>query len=92
MAMSAHPFETGLDRNSANYVPLTPVSFLTRAASAFANKTAVIDGESAHVLDYGLGNAMARNQGFYADGSERARRYLRLERMVKIQGREGRLV
>jgi fatty-acyl-CoA synthase len=41
---SAHPFETGLDRNSANYVPLTPVSFLRRAASAFANKTAVIDG------------------------------------------------
>jgi len=42
---SAHPFETGLDRNSANYVPLTPVSFLRRAASAFANKIAVIDGE-----------------------------------------------
>src|SRR6516162_1454116 len=42
---SAHPFETGLDRNPANYIPLTPVSFLCRAASAFANKTAVIDGE-----------------------------------------------
>ena len=41
---SAHPFETGLDRSPANYVPLTPVSFLTRAASAFADKTAVIDG------------------------------------------------
>jgi fatty-acyl-CoA synthase len=44
MAMSAHPFETGLDRAPANYVPLTPVSFLTRAASAFADKIAVIDG------------------------------------------------
>src|SRR6478672_13486388 len=42
---SAHPFETGLDRSPANFVPLTPVSFLRRAASAFANKTAVIDGE-----------------------------------------------
>src|ERR1700751_538754 len=42
---SAHPFESGLDRRLANYVPLTPVSFLWRAASAFANKTAVIDGE-----------------------------------------------
>ena len=41
---SAHPFETGLDRSPANYIPLTPVSFLTRAASAFANKIAVIDG------------------------------------------------
>jgi fatty-acyl-CoA synthase len=41
---SAHPFETGLDRGPANYISLTPVSFLTRAASAFADKTAVIDG------------------------------------------------
>lgn len=40
-----HPFETNLARNQANYVPLTPVSFLTRAASAFANKIAVIDGD-----------------------------------------------
>src|ERR1700741_2414241 len=39
-----HPLETDLDRNQANYVPLTPVSFLTRAASAFAEKVAVIDG------------------------------------------------
>ena len=40
-----HPFETGLDRVGANYVALTPVSFLTRAAKAFGNKTAVIDGD-----------------------------------------------
>src|SRR5215207_9680206 len=39
-----HPFETGLDRTGANFVPLTPVSFLTRAAEAFGGKTAVIDG------------------------------------------------
>src|ERR1700748_3333446 len=42
---NSHPCETDLDRNQANYIPLTPVSFLTRAASAFANKIAVIDGE-----------------------------------------------
>src|SRR6202140_3514052 len=40
-----HPFETSLDRHPSNYIPLSPVSFLTRAASAFAGKTAVIDGE-----------------------------------------------
>src|ERR1700747_839349 len=39
-----HPFERDLDRNQANYVPLSPVSLLTRAASAFAEKIAVIDG------------------------------------------------
>ncbi len=40
-----HAFETGLDPRPANFVPLSPVSFLNRAASAFANKVAVIDGQ-----------------------------------------------
>ena len=41
----AHPFETRLDPTPANYVPLTPVSFLVRAANSFAEKVAVVDGE-----------------------------------------------
>src|SRR5258705_1944650 len=40
-----HPFETNLGRHPSNYIPLSPVSFLTRAASAFANKLAVTEGE-----------------------------------------------
>ena len=44
-ANDTHPFEANLDRQPSNYVPLSPVSFLTRAASAFAGKLAVIDGE-----------------------------------------------
>src|ERR1700745_711817 len=44
-ANGTHPFESNLDRHPANYIPLSPVSFLTRAASAFAAKLAVIDGE-----------------------------------------------
>ena len=40
-----HAFETGLDATQANCVPLSPVSFITRAATAFADKVAVIDGE-----------------------------------------------
>src|ERR1700754_1286870 len=44
-ANGTHPFESNLDQHPANYVPLSPVSFLTRAASAFAGKLAVIDGE-----------------------------------------------
>ena len=42
---TGHPFETGLDRHPANFVPLSPVSFLRRAVSSFRDKTAVIDGE-----------------------------------------------
>ena len=40
-----HPFETGLDRGPANYVSLSPVSFLRRSVDAFRDKVAVIDGE-----------------------------------------------
>src|SRR5580658_8251915 len=38
-------FGTGLDPTRANFVPLSPVSFLTRAAIAFSDKVAVIDGD-----------------------------------------------
>src|SRR5229473_2300200 len=44
-ANDTHPFEANLDQHPSNYIPLSPVSFLTRAASAFVNKLAVIDGE-----------------------------------------------
>src|SRR3954469_15026775 len=40
-----HPFETGLHRHPANFVPLSPISFLRRSAAAFRDKIAVIDGE-----------------------------------------------
>jgi fatty-acyl-CoA synthase len=39
-----HPFEAGLGRRPANYVPLTPASLLARAAAAYGAGTAVIDG------------------------------------------------
>jgi fatty-acyl-CoA synthase len=39
-----HPFETGLDRTPANYVPLTPASLLARAAASVGARLAVIDG------------------------------------------------
>src|ERR1700716_508994 len=47
-ANDMHPFESNLDRHPSNYIPLSPVSFLTRAASAFAGKVAVIDRERRH--------------------------------------------
>jgi fatty-acyl-CoA synthase len=43
--------ETGLDKCGANYVPLTPLSHLRRAAHVFANRTAVIYGD--HRVSYG---------------------------------------
>jgi fatty-acyl-CoA synthase len=41
----SHPFETGLDRNPANYAPLTPLAFLRRSADVYPGKVAVVHGE-----------------------------------------------
>ncbi len=38
------PYESGLDKNPANFAPLTPVSFLVKAAYVFPERTAVIHG------------------------------------------------
>ncbi len=40
----ANPYDTGLDKNAANYQPLTPLVFLERAASVHPHHTAVIHG------------------------------------------------
>src|SRR5258706_4689819 len=39
------PYETGLDRNPANYVPLSPLSFLARTAEVYQDRIALIHGE-----------------------------------------------
>jgi fatty-acyl-CoA synthase len=38
------PFDTGLDRNPANFQPLTPLTFLERAACVFPNHIAIVHG------------------------------------------------
>jgi fatty-acyl-CoA synthase len=38
-------YDQDLDRNAANYVPLTPISFLVRAARVYGERTAIIHGE-----------------------------------------------
>ena len=40
----ASAYDTDLDRNPANFQPLTPLTFLERAASVFPERTAIIHG------------------------------------------------
>ena len=42
----ANPYDTGLDKNPANYQPLTPLVFLQRAASVHPGHTAIIHGKT----------------------------------------------
>jgi fatty-acyl-CoA synthase len=44
--MSSHnPYELGLDRNPANYVPLSPLSFLRRTAKVYPDRLALVHGD-----------------------------------------------
>src|SRR6516165_2945064 len=42
--IDANPYEIGLDKNAANYVPLTPLGFLRRSASVWPDRLAVAYG------------------------------------------------
>lgn len=42
------PYEIDLDQNAANYTPLSPLSFLFRAADVYPEQTAVIYGDLQH--------------------------------------------
>jgi fatty-acyl-CoA synthase len=42
--MSANPYQSDLDKNAANHQPLSPLSFLRRAAKVYPEKPAVIHG------------------------------------------------
>ena len=42
--MAKTPYDSDLDRNPANYQPLTPLGFLERAAAVFPNQTSIVHG------------------------------------------------
>ena len=44
--MTVNPYETNLDKNAANYQPLTPLSFLERTAAVYPRHTAIIHGKT----------------------------------------------
>ena len=44
-ARADNPYELGLDKNAANFVPLSPIAFLLRSAAVYPGRTAIIHGE-----------------------------------------------
>ncbi|WP_027819942.1 acyl-CoA synthetase [Paraburkholderia bannensis] len=40
-----HPFEQGLAQREANYVPLTPIDFIARAAEVYGERLAMVHGD-----------------------------------------------
>jgi fatty-acyl-CoA synthase len=64
--LGASPYETGLDRTPANYQPLTPLTFLRRAALVYSESTAIVHGTQRisyaefYTRSRRLGSALAR--------------------------------
>jgi fatty-acyl-CoA synthase len=42
---STSAYDTGLDKNAANFVPLSPIGFLLRSAAVYPNRSAIVHGE-----------------------------------------------
>jgi 3-(methylthio)propionyl---CoA ligase len=45
MGQRANPYEIDLERNAANHVPLSPLTFIARAAAVYPQHTSVIHGK-----------------------------------------------
>src|SRR5512135_3384993 len=45
MSGKTNPYEQDLDKNPANYAPLTPLSFIERAACVYPDRVSVVHGE-----------------------------------------------
>ncbi|MGA9823759.1 MAG: acyl-CoA synthetase [Methylocystis sp.] len=43
--MTQSPYDSDLDRNPANFQPLTPITFLARAAAVFPTQIAIVHGD-----------------------------------------------
>ncbi len=66
MSPTANPYETDLDKNPANYAPLTPLSLLERTAYVYPRRLAVVHGAARHTWQevyarcWRLASALAR--------------------------------
>ena len=58
-----NPFERDLDKNPANYAPLTPLSFIERAAYVYPQRISVIHGAARYTWKQGqIGRASCRER------------------------------
>ena len=73
-APADNPYEIGLDKNAANFVPLTPIGFLARSAAVYPNRLAVSYGDAALYLARGA-RTLPPARGGAGGARRRPRRY-----------------
>src|SRR5437870_11236514 len=67
-AAEGNPYEIGLDKNAANFVPLSPIGFLARSAAIYPDRTAVIHGERRYSWRETLGRSRRLASALLAHG------------------------
>src|SRR6266852_2971237 len=67
-ARATSPYETGLDRTKANFVPLSPIGFLLRSAGVYPHRTSVIHGERRYTWRQSLERCRRLASGLAAHG------------------------
>src|SRR6266851_7815746 len=67
-ARATSPYETGLDKNKANFVPLSPIGFLLRSAGVYPHRTSVIHGERRYTWRQSLERCRRLASGLAAHG------------------------
>jgi fatty-acyl-CoA synthase len=65
---ATHPYEAGLGKNAANYVPLSPVGFLLRTAAIYPQRTAVVHGSRRYTWREVLGRCRRLGSALAARG------------------------
>ncbi|MGE5272041.1 MAG: acyl-CoA synthetase [Thiohalocapsa sp.] len=70
MASAPSPYETGLDKNPANFVPLSPLGFLLRSAVVYPERTAIIHDEERYTWRQVLERARRLASALKAHGIE----------------------
>jgi fatty-acyl-CoA synthase len=60
--MASSIFDQGLDRNEANYAPLSPLTFVERSGTVYPRLTAVVHGSGARAIRRTWGETYARSR------------------------------
>jgi fatty-acyl-CoA synthase len=65
------PYEIGLDKNPANFVPLSPIGFLLRTAAIYPERTAIIHGDRRYTWRQSLDRVRRLASALAAHGIDR---------------------
>ena len=68
LTAAPNPYETGLDKGAANFLPLSPIGFLLRAAAVYPDRPAVVYGSRRYTWSQALARSRRLAAALAAQG------------------------